>query len=305
MVFTIKIANKGKLNNLYFTIVKLKMDQCISKVTQLFTNKITKQDMCNTLWDIGILLTGEVVVSLHKYKLAVRIVVIYEEIENIHSMRLGDYVFGEMRDLRTIRLGGYTLDDFFARFPTKNITVEKTEDIFLEIINFRREMIIRIEQFRIRRIRLHNRILQSELEQEPKPVLNISKTDVATLTQRLDDALNNLSEDAPCRGDKDPQLITRLKKDVQDIKFLTGQFAFNELASANVITENKSIENSTCEVCFGKACSVCYSNQIDVAVFPCAHAKFCRVCVVKVLQNENKQCPYCKATIEKVVPIFL
>ena len=51
-------------------------------------------------------------------------------------------------------------------------------------------------------------------------------------------------------------------------------------------------------------CSVCYDQQINVALIPCYHAAFCYVCAIAIVDN-HLQCPICRGGVSGIQRIYL
>jgi hypothetical protein len=68
---------------------------------------------------------------------------------------------------------------------------------------------------------------------------------------------------------------------------------------------NQVLRDDTAEPANGNVpnCVVCLTAEVDTAMKPCFHAKFCESCATRI-SNTTKQCPLCRCTVTDLQRIF-
>ena len=89
------------------------------------------------------------------------------------------------------------------------------------------------------------------------------------------------------------------------IFFLKKKVANKSIEMDRLIEKNKELvcnkEKEIEELKSNMLCKVCFSNEMNIILFPCRHLLLCEECVVKIEQK----CPKCKASIENNFKVFL
>ncbi|CAL1539546.1 unnamed protein product [Lymnaea stagnalis] len=45
-------------------------------------------------------------------------------------------------------------------------------------------------------------------------------------------------------------------------------------------------------------CAICFEDKSHVELYPCMHKNICENCTIKIIQQRNRPCPFCRVSIQ-------
>ena len=74
----------------------------------------------------------------------------------------------------------------------------------------------------------------------------------------------------------------------------------NEKMAKSLIRNKKNINNINEKL----ICCICFTNEINIAAYPCGHAKFCKTCI-NIHKQTNNKCPMCRTIVKRYRKIII
>jgi rubrerythrin len=110
--------------------------------------------------------------------------------------------------------------------------------------------------------------------------------------KQLTSAMELFSKDTALSFIKEELELTKLQKDLLQVKYDLLNHTYESLASDNLLMHNK-LEAYTC--------SICLTNSKDCILEPCGHFVCCIHCIAMI---PDSKCPVCRSVCNYYIKVF-